>query len=77
MAKAARFLSYKNLFGREQWIQDDHQPFVSLGIPSLNIIDFEDLRHWHQDTNQPSQVNFKSVQKASQIALALSLLPAP
>ena len=77
MAGAARFLSFKNLFGREQWIQDDHQPFVRLGIPSLNIIDFEDLRHWHQDTDQATHVNFTSVKKAAQIALALSLLPAP
>ncbi len=35
-------------------IEDDHIPFVSKGVPSLDIIGFEDLSTWHQpsDTNE-------------------------
>lgn len=49
-------LGYEAVFGRSiGYIEDDHVPFGRIGVPSLNLIDFEygqghDYWHSHDDT---------------------------
>jgi glutaminyl-peptide cyclotransferase len=54
--KKAAALGYKDIFiSREMQVSDDHQPFLSRGVPSVDIIDLDGytrLGYWHtaQDT---------------------------
>lgn len=57
-------------------VEDDHIPFVTKGIPALNIIDFNDLSVWHRPGDEPVRVNPKSVEKASRIGLLVALAAA-
>ena len=54
-------------------IADDHIPFCKLGIPCLNIIDFNHLDHWHNSTDTAENIDFQSIKKATQLAYYLSL----
>jgi Zn-dependent M28 family amino/carboxypeptidase len=52
--KTADRLGYKSIFvTRETAINDDHQPFLSRGVPAVDIIDLDGFQpYWHtpQDT---------------------------
>lgn len=52
--KTAERLGYKSIFvARESGVADDHNSFLSRGIPAVDIIDFEGFQqYWHtpQDT---------------------------
>jgi glutaminyl-peptide cyclotransferase len=48
---AAASLGYQKYFtNMSEPMDDDHMPFVRLGIPSLDVIDF-DYKPWHKDTD--------------------------
>lgn len=55
-------------------ILDDHIPFLKSGIPSLNIIDFENLHRWHKASDMPDYVHLPSLSRAGRLALQI-LLP--
>ncbi|NRA44236.1 MAG: M28 family peptidase [Oligoflexales bacterium] len=61
------------LAARTQSILDDHIPFLQAGIPSLNIIDFENLHRWHKPTDTHEHVHLPSLNRAGRLAL-LTLL---
>lgn len=54
-------------------ISDDHIPFVKKGVPSINIIDFENLDYWHKDGDEIENISYDSIEKAAKLALALAL----
>jgi len=71
----------KSLFGVERLftdslpspIQDDHIPFVKLGIETINLIDFENLEHWHKASDTVDKISLESIEKASRLGIALAL----
>jgi hypothetical protein len=50
-------------------VEDDHKPFLDIGVPALNIIDFNDVSVWHREGDEPARVNPKSIEKSIKIAL--------
>lgn len=50
-------------------IEDDHIPFKKLGINVLNIIDFNNLEHWHTHSDTPDNVSVEEMIHASRLAL--------
>ncbi|MDD9952452.1 MAG: M28 family peptidase [Zetaproteobacteria bacterium] len=49
-------------------IEDDHIPFIEKGIPALNIIDFENLRHWHRPSDLTQHLSLRSVAMVGKVA---------
>jgi len=63
-------LGYPNLFDTlAGQIDDDHTAFLARGVPSLNIIDFAHLEHWHKPTDITSTLAPASLELAGQLAL--------
>ena len=55
-------------------ILDDHRPFQELGIPSINLIDFEygrGNRYWHTAEDSLDKLSADSLQTAGDLALHL------
>ena len=46
-------------------IADDHLAFCKLGIPCLNIIDFNNIENWHKSSDTLVNVNLSSDEKCS------------
>ncbi|MBC7532828.1 MAG: M28 family peptidase [Oligoflexus sp.] len=61
------------LFGNSSFkaVEDDHIPFLEKGIPSLDLIGFENLDTWHQPTDTFERVSMKSVQQAAELTAAI------
>ena len=61
---AAR-LGYKDMFlPNEEAISDDHDPFLRRGVPSVDIIDFDDYReagNWHTTRDTLDKVSPRSL----------------
>jgi glutaminyl-peptide cyclotransferase len=72
--EASRDLGSSNLFSDDvQPIEDDHIPFVEAGIPSINLIDFQHLDHWHRPTDTPENISVESLVISTKVALLLGL----
>jgi hypothetical protein len=54
-------------------ISDDHVPFIRLGIPSINLINFEDLKTWHKPGDEFASLSLESIELAGKIALSMAL----
>ncbi|MBP9709004.1 MAG: Zn-dependent exopeptidase M28 [Oligoflexales bacterium] len=54
-------------------IEDDHIPFKLLGIPVLNIIDFNNLQFWHTHGDEAQNISFDSLEKSGKIAAYCSI----
>jgi glutaminyl-peptide cyclotransferase len=56
-------LGYENVFipGYKYAMLDDHTPFNEVGIPAMDIIDF-DYRYWHTIEDTPDKVSAESLQ---------------
>jgi glutaminyl-peptide cyclotransferase len=66
---AASDLGYKSFFldhGEE--VDDDHMPFLKLGVPSLDIIDF-DYDPWHKDSDTMDKLSAKSLEVVGAVVL--------
>ncbi|MCY4443445.1 MAG: M28 family metallopeptidase [Proteobacteria bacterium] len=61
------------LASRPTFIADDHIPFQKLGIPSLLLINFEDLTHWHTPQDTLDHVSVDSIIEAIKVALHVVL----
>jgi glutaminyl-peptide cyclotransferase len=62
-------LGYKAYFldtGEE--VDDDHMPFLKLGVPSLDIIDF-DYDPWHKDTDTMDKLSPQSLEIVGRVVL--------
>jgi len=58
----AAALGYSHAFipQRKYHILDDHKPFLEMGIPAVDIIDF-DYPYWHTTSDTPDKVSDKSL----------------
>jgi hypothetical protein len=54
-------------------VVDDHIPFMQKGVPAIDLIDFDNLQTWHQPTDRPETLDYKSIEKVSQLAMAMVL----
>ena len=50
-------------------IEDDHRPFRALGIPAIDLIDFQHLQHWHQPSDDVGTLSPASLNIAGHLAL--------
>jgi len=67
--KAASELGYKAYFlDSGEKVDDDHMPFLKLGVPSLDIIDF-DYDPWHKDSDTMDKLSSKSLEIVGTVVL--------
>ena len=63
--KTAGHLGYSDVFvSRSETISDDHQPFLSRDVPSVDIIDwdgFQNPKYWHTEQDTLDKVSPRSV----------------
>ncbi|HYX31506.1 MAG TPA: M28 family metallopeptidase [Oligoflexus sp.] len=52
---------------------DDHVPFLQKGVPAIDLIDFDNLQTWHQPSDLPETLDYNSIEKVSQLAMAMVL----
>ncbi len=58
----AASLGYGAFFLKEELAtDDDHMPFVKLGVPAIDLIDF-DYDPWHEDTDTMDKLSAKSLE---------------
>lgn len=63
-------LGYKAYFlNTAEKVDDDHMPFLKLGVPSLDIIDF-DYDPWHKDSDTMDKLSPKSLEIVGTVVLA-------
>jgi Zn-dependent M28 family amino/carboxypeptidase len=76
---AARELDLTERLGLFRQVEDDHVPFLKRGVQALNLIDFENLEHWHSPTDVTENVSMESLEISGKLAsfLALSISSAP
>ena len=64
--EAASRLGYQShFFGRTMEVDDDHVPFVKLGVPSADLIDFDygyNNVYWHTTQDTVDKLSPKSLQ---------------
>jgi glutaminyl-peptide cyclotransferase len=59
---AAASLGYQKYFtSMAELMDDDHMPFVRIGVPSLDVIDF-DYPPWHEDTDTLDKISAASLE---------------
>ena len=59
-----------------QSVEDDHIPFLKAGVEAINVIDFNNLQHWHEPSDLPDTVSKQSIETSGKIVLSLALLEA-
>jgi Zn-dependent M28 family amino/carboxypeptidase len=63
-------LGYKVYFLNDgEKVDDDHMPFLKLGVPSLDLIDF-DYDPWHKDSDTMDKLSPKSLEIVGAVVLA-------
>lgn len=68
--ETASNLGYKPYFlDSGEKVDDDHMPFLKLGVPSLDLIDF-DYDPWHKDTDTMDKLSPKSLEIVGTVVLA-------
>lgn len=67
--KAAE-MGYDNIFRRagSQAAQDDHLPFLDLGIPAVDIIDLQ-YRHWHTPEDTIDKLSAENLEIVGEVVL--------
>lgn len=79
-AAGAKALGVENAYDKsEHAVQDDHVPFLSKGVPAVDLIDFNNLDYWHRAGDTSEKLSYDSIETAGRIALfvALSVARAP
>jgi glutaminyl-peptide cyclotransferase len=63
--KTSSRLGYQSIFiAREAGYQDDHQPFLAHGVPTVDLIDFDGFqnpKYWHTDQDTLDKVSPRSL----------------
>jgi Zn-dependent M28 family amino/carboxypeptidase len=72
-AAAAR-IGHRGVFSNElTTIDDDHMPFITAGVPAVDIIDLEDANargRWHTAADTLDNVSARSLQIVGDVVLA-------
>ena len=76
--KSAEKIDFKGKIGVDPdlLILDDHVPFRDLGIPSINLIDFDfgaENKHWHTVEDSMDKISVQSLQEVGDLALEMIL----
>jgi Zn-dependent M28 family amino/carboxypeptidase len=67
--KTASDLGYQAYFTDEtEPMDDDHMPFVRLGVPALDVIDFQ-YEPWHKDTDTLDKIGGQSMEIVGTVML--------
>lgn len=81
---AAVACGHQARFFKHRWkIKDDHVPFLDAGIPSVDLIDLKENRHWHTATDVLENMAPESLQLVGEVVLTMlpeverEYLPAP
>ncbi len=53
-------------FGGIDRVQDDHLPLLGVGIPAIDVIDF-DYPHWHKLTDTPDKLSPKQMETVAKV----------
>jgi glutaminyl-peptide cyclotransferase len=70
-AAVAADLGYAAHFSAgEQAMEDDHLPFLALGAPAIDLIDF-DYEHWHQDSDTLDKLSAGSLEIVGKVVLEM------
>lgn len=56
---------------KKQEVLDDHIPFIKKGIPSIDLIDFNNLEFWHQKGDDLDTLDLKSIEKVTHLAVSM------
>lgn len=64
----AKSFQFTRGFNRSTAVQDDHLPLLNVGIPAVDVIDF-DYEHWHKLSDTPDKVSPKQL---SEVALVIT-----
>ena len=64
--------SFSNAMGRE--VMDDHLPMNRVGIPTIDLIDF-DYPHWHKIDDLPENCSAESLAEVGRVVTAWLALP--
>ena len=51
-------------------MEDDHLPFVTAGVPSVDLIDFDDYPAWHTELDNLDRVSATSLQIVGDVVIA-------
>jgi Zn-dependent M28 family amino/carboxypeptidase len=73
--QTAQELGYEEYFLREQGaIEDDHVPFLKLGVSAVNLIDFEygpGNEYWHTEEDTMDKLSAKSLEVVGRVVLGV------
>jgi Zn-dependent M28 family amino/carboxypeptidase len=64
----------KLFFQRAEAANDDHTPFLDVGIPAVDLIDLNGNPHWHKATDTIEHLSAASLQAVADVVL--TMLPA-
>lgn len=62
----------KHLAGNPKAVMDDHTPFIEVGIPAVDLIDYEfgpNNRYWHTPQDTLDKISPRSMERVGQIVL--------
>jgi Zn-dependent M28 family amino/carboxypeptidase len=69
--QTAADLGYASSFPNEPiTIDDDHMPFIRLGVPSVDLIDF-DYPAWHKDDDTIDKLSAKSLEIVGSVVVEM------
>jgi Zn-dependent M28 family amino/carboxypeptidase len=69
-AAAAREKRTANFLNATNIMEDDHLPFVTAGVPSVDLIDFDDYPAWHTELDNLDRVSATSLQIVGDVVIA-------
>ncbi|MFY9343895.1 MAG: M28 family peptidase [Planctomycetota bacterium] len=58
-------------FQRAEPANDDHKPFLDVGIPSVDLIDLNGNPHWHEPTDTIDNMSAASIQVVADVVLTM------
>ncbi len=73
MLKSISELGYQKILGNKIPIEDDHTSFLQVGIPSIDIIDFENTNVWHSHGDSLENLSIGSMLMFSKIAIKTAI----
>jgi len=68
-AMQAKSFKFTRGFQRSLFVSDDHVSLQNVGIPAIDIIDF-DYEHWHKLTDTPDRCTAKQMAEVGNVTLA-------
>lgn len=61
----------QHFFQRAEAANDDHTPFLEVGIPSVDLIDLNGNPHWHKPTDTIENMSPRSLQIVADVVLTM------